>query len=284
MNIAIVCFTGDLASMTIKSSLISSFRVTDLFFDSNPVFKTNLSNDLYLLTTDSESIYYDDLDLKLTTQTNISFDLIIFATKHQSKSGVQSLSCHAPGNWSSAEYGGKDNYICISSPKLLKELYLSLKHFNNLESTDFEVILECTHHGPSINTPCAFIEIGSNEESWANSVAGDVLAQTILHVLSDFTFETNEDIALGFGGLHHAPEFAKRLERNECLVSHVCPKYMLDSVSLSSIECAIQNSVPPVNFILLDWKGLGKNKEKISALCANLGLPIRKTKEFKQIG
>lgn len=280
MKIAIVCFTGDSASMTIKNSLLPSFEKSNLFFDSYEVCKKDFQNQLYLFTTDKESIYYEDLDMQLKSQTNLRFDLIIFATKHQSKSGINSLSCHAPGNWAKAEYGGIDEKVCISSPNVLKAFYQNLQLFNSTAKTDYEVILECTHHGPYIETPCAFIEIGSNEESWKNRTAGDVISKTILNTLPNLTLETTKDVAVGFGGLHHAPEFAKRLERNECLVSHVCPKYMLDSVTIDAISFAITRSVPPANLILLDWKGLGKNKEKILELCKSTGLKIKKTKEF----
>lgn len=281
MNIFIVTFTNDLASMTIKDSLESFFEKTNKEFDSYPVTKLLMQNNLFLLTTDKESIYYEDLDKSIEEQLNIKPHLIIFATKHQSASGIHSLSCHAPGNWAKAKYGGKDEEVCISSPKLLKEFYIVLKKLNEKEQTNYDVIVECTHHGPLIATPCAFFEIGSNEESWKNKTAGSVISNTLLNVLPNFNFETNEEIAIGIGGLHHSPEFSKRLERNECLISHVCPKYMLNQVSNEAIKQAIERSIPKANLILLDWKGLGKDKDRIINICESLNLPIKKTKDFK---
>ena len=74
--------------------------------------------------------------------------------------------------------------------------------------------------------------------------------------MKDFSFELSESktgsdlVCLGIGGLHHAPEFSKRIERKEALISHVCPKYMLESVSYQVLLHSIERSVPKINCIL----------------------------------
>ena len=41
---------------------------------------------------------------------------------------------------------------------------------------EFEVTLETTHHGPLLDTPTLFIEIGSTEEHWGRTDAAEVWA------------------------------------------------------------------------------------------------------------
>ena len=86
----------------------------------------------------------------------IEADLFIFATKHESKSGIPSLSVHSPGNWGIAELGGKDNQLSICPANYLKEALIFLEKNNNI---DFDVVQECTHHGPYLEKPCFFISV-----------------------------------------------------------------------------------------------------------------------------
>jgi len=146
----------------------------------------------------------------------------------------------------------------------------------------YEVIIECTHHGPYINTPNIFIEIGSNLESWKNKKASEVTIKSLLDVIPTFSFEFNENTAIGIGGLHHCPEFTKMILRNNMLISHVCPKYMLNQLTEESLDDAINKSIPKITHILLDWKSLA-NKENILPIIYNMehkyNLRVLKTKE-----
>lgn len=119
--------------------------------------KENLDNaKLYFV--EKESIFNENIDKE------IEADLFIFATKHQSAKGVHSLSCHSLGNWDKAEAGGKERTLCIAPAVLLKEAFVELskagKEMHN------EITLEVTHHGPYMEKPCMFIEIGSDKDNW----------------------------------------------------------------------------------------------------------------------
>lgn len=285
MNIAIVTFTQDLASMNIFSFLKDKFSDTELTFDGYECRKKEEDNTLFLLKTDKESIFYERIDEKIKEQTRIHFDLIIFATKHQAKSGIPSLSCHTPGNWHTAEYGGEDEEVCVCPANLLTRFFRSMKEKVISTKAEYDVILECTHHGPFLKTPCVFIEIGSEERSWNDTNAGKMIAETILEEASDYTFEDENDlpVAVCFGGLHHCPEFNKRIERKQAHIAHVCPKYTLKDVSEEVIRKAIKRTLPRCNLILYDWKGL-TDKERllpiIKKIAEDENITIKKTKEL----
>ena len=116
MNIAILTFTKDKASMTQRAALLPFFSKTHLLFDSYEVFTRSSENQLYLFQTDQESVYYEHIDKALHAQTQLKFDLLIFCTKHDSKSTIPSLCCHTQGNFGQAEYGSKDYTVapCVA--------------------------------------------------------------------------------------------------------------------------------------------------------------------------
>jgi D-aminoacyl-tRNA deacylase len=295
MNIAVVTFSVDEASVNERAALLKYFTKLAVFskFDGYDVFELDessisgvVTNKIILLHTDTHSIDYEDLDGFIFRKIGFKADLIIFCTKHQSASGIHSLSTHCPGNWGKADYGGVDGKLCVNPVAFTNLAYMKLKEVNEKNKLNYEVIMECTHHGPYIKTPCAFIEIGSDLESWKREDAGKAIAEVLVSILPDFTFELPSKIpvAFGIGGLHHTPEFAKRIERGESYISHVCPKYMLNNLTEESIVNAITNSVPKCNLIMIDWKGLGQEKERIlpiiEKVSKDLGIEVKKTKDF----
>eukprot|EP01034_Spumella_vulgaris_P032218 gene32218-39785_t len=60
-------------------------------------------------------------------------------------------------------------------------VYLEKTKKRGLE-VEFPVTLEATHHGPYVEVPACFVEIGSTEEGWVNQQAGDMWSS----VLGDF--------------------------------------------------------------------------------------------------
>lgn len=92
----------------------------------------------------------------------ISADIFIFASKHRSKENTPSFAVHAIGNWYKAELGGKEKKLCTSSAALLKNLLLELNE--SAKSANYKITIEATHHGPFVEKPAVFIEIGSAEK------------------------------------------------------------------------------------------------------------------------
>lgn len=273
MKTAIIVSKKDLAGMNIKGSLINNFnfKKNNEKFDDNDIYELNGNVRLY--TVDKESIYNEDIDKK------INADLFIFATKHQSAKGIHSLSCHSPGNWSRAEAGGKDKKLCVAPAVLLKEAFIEL---NNLgKDLHHEITLEVTHHGPYLEKPCFFIEIGSDKDNWKNKKAGEVIARVIINLLKNINDimenKNNYKVAFGIGGLHYALSFNKRLVDTDIAIGHICPKYQLENLDKEMIIQAIDKTFEKVDFILLDWKGLGKEKQRIVELLKGLKIEYRRT-------
>ena len=258
MKTAIIISKKDPASLNIKDCLLEKYP----FKENNDVYTLE---DINIYTIEEESIYSENIDKKIRA------DLFIFATKHESTSKINSLSVHVPGNWSKAELGGKDRELCVAPVSLIKEILLELEKSN----IDYEKIQEVTHHGPFLQKPCLFIEIGSTLSEWTNKEAGEIIATTIMNVLQKPTKKYK--IAVGLGGLHHSPIFKKVILRTDITIGHICPKYMLENLDIEMLKQAIEKNVEKVDLILLDWKGLGQYKQKVLDLVKETGLPYERT-------
>lgn len=216
-----------------------------------------------------KSIYCENIDKK------IKADLFIFATKHESKAGVNSLSVHAPGNFGKAQLGGKDKSLCVAPASYLKK---AMKELEKRKLLGFEVVQEVTHHGPFLEKPCMFIEIGSNEKAWKDKQAGEVIAE-VIETLLNWKPEKYQT-AIGLGGLHHTPNFKRIILETNIALGHVCPKYNLENLYKEMIQQMIEKTKEKVNLIILDWKGLGTEKAKIKEILEDFKIKVKRTKEI----
>jgi len=247
----VVASKKDTAGVNITTQL-SQFR-------ENPVLssmKQGPGFDFYLI--DTEII--DDSGIDKEKLNN--YDFIIFASKHQSEKRERSLSIHAPGNWRNADFGGEPKKICKTSAQFQKQMFEKLnsnakKH--NLK--DYKITLEATHHGPLIEKPCIFIEIGSSENEWRDRKAGFIIAITIRDLIKDFKVNPYNEIAFGIGGPHYCPNFNKIQLNSNVALSHVIPQYALP-LTEEMIKEALDKTTEEVDFAVLDWKGLGKTEQR----------------------
>ncbi len=268
----IVASKQDPAGVNITTQL-SQFR--------NPLLssmKNTPSFDFYLR--EEDIISDENLNLEKINK----YDFIIFASKHQSKEGIKSLSIHAPGNFKKAEYGGREGKVCSTSALFQKQLFENLnKQVEENILKDYQVTLECTHHGPLINKPCVFIEIGSTEIEWKDKRAGFIIAKTIRDTIENFEENPYNEIAIGIGGPHYCPNFNKIQLNSNIALSHIIPGYDLP-LTEEMIKEAVEKTEEEIDFILLDWKGLtnAEERQRILQILDKLYLKYKKTSEIKK--
>lgn len=255
MRYGILISKKDVAGMNIFNHLVSDFgfKKTAEIVISNPIYE---KEGVKLILSDEDSLFSGEVAEALDV------DIVIFATRHQSSEKKPCFSCHVPGNWDNADYGGEEGRVCIAPGNLLKKFYLKLKKNNNLEG--FETTLECTHHGPLISKPCVFVEIGSCEEDWKRKEAGMIIAKTIMDVLAlDIS---DEKSIFGIGGPHYCNNFNKLIERTEYAVGHIMPKYMLSKFTSKLLDEGLKKNLEDVDLVVLDWKGLGAEKNNVISI------------------
>jgi D-aminoacyl-tRNA deacylase len=246
----IVASKKDKAGMNITAQL-SQFRKSPIL--SSLGNKPNF--DFYFV--DEEIIYTENLNLEKIKE----YDFIIFASKHKSEKGEKTLSVHSPGNFRTADLGGLPEKVCPSSALFNKFIFTKLEENAKKVGIDYNVTLECTHHGPLISKPCVFIEIGSTETEWTDRRAGFILAKTIQETIEEFKENKYREIAIGIGGPHYCPGFNKLQLKSNVAISHIIPQYVMPITDKLILE-TIKKTVESVDFVLLDWKGLGKSEQR----------------------
>lgn len=279
MRYAIITSEKDIASMNIRKCLLSMpeiFRETEEEFDSNKVYYYAKGN-AKLYTIKCDSVNAEELDKKIVC------DMLIFATKHKSDSGRRVLSVHAPGNWNKAMLGGKEKALCIAPAQHLKYAMKKLEEYS--KESSYEVSCEQTHHGPYLDVPTMFIEIGSGKEQWEDSETAMMIANTIidLTMMNPERYD-KEKSAVFFGGIHYNAGANKVFLRTGYMVGHICAKYNFDDITCEVVEEAFEKQVPKAKTAIVDWKGMGKNKGKVMDMLEKIkkekGIKIIKLKEL----
>ena len=265
MDIAIITSDKDPASVNIRKQLLGmhDFREED----GHHAMESGGSK-LSLYCFDSELVFLDEIDKV------VSANIFIFASRHVSKAGVDAFTVHVPGNWGRADFGGVDRTLCTAPAALLKSAFAELQG----NSLGMDAIQEATHHGPFIEKPCMFIEIGSSERMYKNEEAGKIVASAIVNAAKNSgRISKSIKSAVGIGGPHHCPDFKKIMLETDISVSHICPKYALESLDSEMLLQSMEKTEPRAGLVVLDWKGLGSFKEKVKKLIDESGKESTRT-------
>jgi len=261
MKPSIVVSTKDLAGMNIKNLLknIHGFRETTENFNGNPVL---MKDGIKVYTLNNETTTSDGIDQE------IEGDWIIFATRHQAASGKKSFSVHVPGNWGKAGAGGKDKKLCRALPGVMKDAIKTIQ--TAYHGDEFDIVQECTHHGPEIDKPCMFIEIGSTEDEWNRYDCGEVIAKVVNHIATNKPKKYKEVVVIGGG--HYNQVATKLMLNTEYAVGHICPKHMLTELNPALLKEAVEKNGENFEMVVLDWKGLATDKQRVVDMLDKLGI------------
>ncbi len=161
-------------------------------------------------------------------------DLLVFASKHAGETG-KLLTAHHTGNFGPADHGGADNALARACPNAHARVIEALETH---APPDFEVGMECTHHGPTaVGVPSMFVEVGSSEQEWDDPAAARAVAQAILDLRGvdpdsppeDESGETRRHL-VGLGGGHYAPRFERVCRETDWAVGHIAADWGLDAM------------------------------------------------------
>jgi len=202
-----------------------------------------------------------------------SYDGFVFLSKHAAESGVLALTCHSTGNFSDAKFGGNNRQVAIPHPQLQKS-YLQKLWQNKNNFSDFQITIEATHHGPTdLNKPALFIEIGTTEKQWTDTELCNSIAKLVVEVMK--SEKKSYPVALCFGGTHYPEKFTKELLEGEHALGTVIPKHALDFLDEELFNHILDRN-QMAKSALLDWGGLGPNKQKVLDFLSKTNLEVIK--------
>lgn len=272
--ILLVASNKDIASLNIKEQILSHypFRKAAEVFEENATFSADInSRKVILVTLNEESVKAQNLPEKFP-HTN----LIVFMSRHSSQSGKPTLSVHAPGNFGNAELGGLPQTLSVSPASAMQNTLKALMYYKEKLALNYEISFECTHHGPSLNVPAMFVELGSSPAQWSDLRAAEAVAHSAISAIANFTLPTSSAV-LGIGGTHYNQRFTFMALVGEAAFGHMIPKYAVSLVDSRMLLQCVEKTLEKVPLAVLDWKGI-KSEDKPNLLSAleTARLPFKK--------
>ena len=249
-------------------------------------------------------LWEDDLDKRWAEATGEIPTEIIFPSRHSAASGNASLTLHPIRTMQvpegeTPEYGGKAADCPPPNPRIAA-WWRELNRVAN-DLTEFDLTLETTHHGPWIETPSLFIEIGSTDLTWGHMGAAKILAGIIYRGLGLDggnglgQWNGNGRVVVTLGGGHYAPRGNLLASHEGIWLGHMLATYALpfvknedDTVSgmwENSIRKAIKATelaFPGGEIVCsMDKKAFkGWQRQAIRDLLSELDVPLLKSAEI----
>ncbi len=272
--ILLVSSNKDVASTNIKEQILKNYEFNQAGeFEENPVYTFDVNGkDVNLITLNQESVAAQDLTSKFPDA-----KLVVFISRHSSQSGKPTLSVHTTGNFGDAELGGLPRTLSIAPAVAMQTALRALLHYKQQQLLlNYEVSYECTHHGPSLNAPIMFIELGSSPEQWSDSKAAEAVAHSAMTAIANFEAPTSHAV-LGVGGTHYNQQFTLMALVGAATFGHMIPKYAVSMVDAEMMKQCVEKTYEKVPLALLDWKGIkSEDKPALLAVLESAGLPYQK--------
>jgi D-aminoacyl-tRNA deacylase len=272
--ILLVASSKDIAGVNIVKQVLGSFTFTRTgqMHQENPVYHAELDGkQVHLVTLKKETVNAQTLPEDFPNA-----ELIVFLSRHRSESGKPTLSVHTPGNFADAELGGLPRTLSVAPAAAMRDALKTMAQLKTELKLAYEVSYECTHHGPSLNVPTMFVELGSTPQQWQDERAAKVVAEAAIQAVVKFD-KTDRNAAIGIGGTHYNARFTQLALDGKALFGHMIAKYALPNFDAEILRQCLERTFETVDHAILDWKGIkGDDKPKILDALADVDLPFEK--------
>jgi D-aminoacyl-tRNA deacylase len=272
--ILLVHSTRDIAGVNITKGILLHypFAKTTQTYQESPIYKVVIAGkQVSFLTLKDEAVKSQCLEADFPNA-----QLVVFISRHSSQSGKPTLSVHTTGNFGEAELGGLTRTLSIAPAVAMQTTLKALCSLKQELNLNFEVSYESTHHGPSLNLPVMFVELGSSESQWNDLTAARAVGDAAMTAITNFS-ESTEEAVLGVGGPHYNQKFSRMALSGEAAFGHMIPKYALSNVDSEMISQCVEKTLEKVSLAVLDWKGIAsQDKPKLLTALQCAGLPFKK--------
>ncbi|MCQ2084764.1 MAG: D-aminoacyl-tRNA deacylase [archaeon] len=278
MRRLLVRYDKDIASVNMVDTLISLGGWSDAGTDEEG-HKYMSNDDDMIIFIDHKHINAEHID-KSAIAFGFKPDVVIFPSVHSAKSGIPALTCHPIGNYHEAQYGGESFKLAKACPSLMSDALRSIKR--NCDIPEYNICFEVTHHGPYLETPTFFLEIGSDESCWGRKDAAIIQSKVLTEVK-----ESNDYVnVIGIGGGHYAPRFTELALSCKVNFGHLLPNYQMDGFDDEDIARSIKSAMEASDTKLayLHRKSMkGAQAARLIALGESVGCEFMKSEDFEPL-
>lgn len=229
-DILVICSEADVASVNIRDRMLElgDFQEVGTFEDR----QAYSGHGGHLVTIGDESLYRNNLDAEVFHALGIQHEVVVYLSRHSSKTGLKSLTVHPIGNFSHAKFGGFFRQLVHCCPGGMTRALRRIHALAGDADLPHKVSYEVTHHGPYLNTPTFFIEIGSDEKAWKERAPAEVIARTVLEAVPG----ASGPVLLGVGGGHYAPRHTDVALKKDVCYSHMIPSHAIPGLGTQRLD------------------------------------------------
>ena len=314
-NVSILAINaGDIASYNQAKYLLAKFPWEEI--DSVEGKSAYRYNNVRMWMFEGGILYEDDIDKRWHNHTGELVSEVIFPSRHAAASGKPSLTLHPIGvphlmKDEIPQFGGRSGYAAPPSTRLSSWWKMLQNYVEGTELIDqFELTLEVTHHGPWLEVPALFIEIGSTEKTWPHEGAAELLANIISDGMGfldgnniglwNSNDNAGELVLVTLGGGHYAPRANKLASMNGVWLGHMLATYALPfekpvdentqpggtwKQSIDSVLDATMQAFPNGKIVCsMDKKAFrGWQRQAIRDHLSEINIPLLTTKQITEM-
>jgi len=195
-------------------------------------------------------LYHDHMDREARAVLGGTPEVVVFLSKHVSRSGTPSLTVHPIGNPGPADFGGRPGTLVPTAPRIMTEVLRAVRR--EAAGLAYEVTFEATHHGPYLEAPAFFIEAGSTEREWGDPAAAEALMRALLSVRPG-----PSPVAIGVGGGHYVPRLTDVALSRDIAFGHLLAGHALPFLTEAMIDQVVART-PGATLVYFHRKALEK--------------------------
>jgi D-tyrosyl-tRNA(Tyr) deacylase len=170
-------------------------------------------------------VHDERLDLRLPESLRAERPTLLFPSVHRSRENVVCLTVHPLGNLGpTSEVGGRPRRVNPTDPRSMTSVLRQLAEQG--PAVGLPATFEATHHGPELDLPSFFVEIGYGAAPGPPPEGVRILAR----VISEIEPDASDRIAMGVSGGHYAPHFTDLALRRRWAFGHLISRHALEAI------------------------------------------------------
>ncbi len=278
MSRLLICSEADLPSVNMREALLSLRDWEDLGSSGGASFLR--SGDDVMMSIPDMHIRHDHLDRE-AEGLGVRVDSVVVMSKHSAKSGQPALTAHPIGNYHEAEFGGRERALVRPDPAGMSDALRLIHEYSR--DPGVQTCFEVTHHGPWLDRPTFYIEIGSDETNWGNREAAMLLA----HVICDIRPHDGHRVLVGVGGGHYAPRFTEIAVGYRADFGHMIPNYQIDGRDDEDVARMVTDacSATGTDSVYIHRKSMkGPQYHRVADIVRSAGFETVDSKDLEPLG